>query len=236
MTAVAPPSRAPRIAQALGFVVLGAVTLIGFAAPLLPVETVQNLGPWLNATRGSAWAPVAAIGAYSVLASLGAPQIVLITALVVAFGPYWGLLYGWSGKMIACCAGFWVGRRFGTSIVARYDSPRVTSLMQFLARRGFWASALIRLVPTVPSVLVNIAAGATPIKFRDFLAGTALGSVPKMALMAFGGAAAMTAIQQHSVWALVALAAVLALYVALAFFGRRWMAKWQRRTDPSREG
>lgn len=97
--------------------------------------------------------------------------------------------------------------------------------MAQLARRGFLASALIRLVPTIPSVLINIAAGATPIRFRDFILGTALGSVPKMALMAFGGYAAMEAIRNNSFWAWIVLAAVIVLWALLAVAARRWMRR-----------
>jgi uncharacterized membrane protein YdjX (TVP38/TMEM64 family) len=95
--------------------------------------------------------------------------------------------------------------------------------MALLARRGFWASALIRLVPTVPSVLINIAAGATPIRFRDFIAGTALGSVPKMALLAFGGHAAIVAAQQNKAWAWGVLALVVVLWIALGYAAKRWL-------------
>jgi uncharacterized membrane protein YdjX (TVP38/TMEM64 family) len=126
--------------------------------------------------------------------------------------------------MIACCVGFAAGRRFGARLIARDSNPRLTEVMDQLARRGIWASALIRLVPSVPSVLVNIAAGATPMRFRDFLIGTAIGSVPKMALMAFGGHAAMVAMQANSVWAWAAVAIALILYAALAFLGKRWLA------------
>jgi uncharacterized membrane protein YdjX (TVP38/TMEM64 family) len=168
---------------------------------------------------------LAGIAAYVVLASFGAPQVVLITALVAVFGPWLGLLYSWTGKVLASSLGFWVGRRFGAQVVERHSGPRVAELMRYLAKHGFWASALIRLVPTVPSVLVNIAAGATPIRFRDFVAGTALGSVPKMALLAFGSAAAITAVQKGSVWAWCALALVIALWALLAFAGRGWLAR-----------
>ena len=211
------------IAQIVGFAILGAVTLIGFAAPFLPPQMTHGLGPFLLAARASAWAPLVAILAYVLLSSLGAPQIVLITAVVVAFGPWAGLLYSWSGKMIACSVGFAVGRRFGAEILARRASPRVAMVMQHLVRQGFWASALIRLVPTIPSVLINIAAGATAMRFRDFIVGTALGSVPKMALYAFGGAAAMEAMRDNSVWSWALLGAVVLLWLGLGYAGRRWL-------------
>jgi uncharacterized membrane protein YdjX (TVP38/TMEM64 family) len=217
------PSSPSRLAYIVGFAVLGAVTLLGFAAPVLPSGVIHNLAPWLEAVRLNPWAPLAAIAAFVLLASVGVPQIVLITAIVAAFGPWAGLLYSWIGKMIACSIGFAVGRRFGAEFVARHSSERVAEVMKQLARRGFVASALIRLVPTVPSVLVNIAAGATPIRFRDFLAGTALGSIPKMALMAFGGHAAMVAVQANSLWAWLVLGITIVLWAVLAYVGRRWL-------------
>jgi len=219
---VEPTSKPMNLPQVVGLAILGAVTLIGFAAPFLPASVTHGLGPFLLEARESVWAPGAAIVAYVLFASLGVPQIVLITAVVAAFGPWWGLLYAWGGKMLACSVGFAVGRRFGADILARHASPRVASVMQHLARQGFWASALIRLVPTIPSVLINIAAGATPMRFRDFIAGTAIGSVPKMALLAFGGQAAMNAARENSPLSWALLAGVVLLYLVLGYVGRRW--------------
>jgi uncharacterized membrane protein YdjX (TVP38/TMEM64 family) len=205
------------------------VTLIGFAAPFLPSQLLSGLGPWLAAARTSHWGPAAAIAGMAVFLTTGVPQIVLITALVAVFGPWAGFVYSWAGKMLACSIGFAVGRRFGAQLLAQHGNARVQGVSRMLARRGFAASALIRMAPTVPSVLVNIAAGATPMRFGDFLAGTALGSVPKMALFAFGGHAAMTAAHDNSLWAWALLGFIVILWVGLAVASRRWA----RRVDPA---
>ena len=218
-----------RPVQVIGFAILVGVTLIGFASPFLPADLAQGLGPWFEGARDSPWAPFVAVAGFTLLATLGVPQIALITAMVAAFGPWGGLIYSWSGKLLACSIGFVVGRRFGAEWVARHSNARVQDLMRRLARHGFWASALIRLVPTVPSVLINIAAGATPITFRDFLAGTALGSVPKMALLAFGGHAAMVAVRENSDWAWATLGLIITLWAALAIVGRLWMKRMDGR-------
>lgn len=218
----------PRTQHVVGLAILGAVTLLGFASPFLPEEWVGALGPLLQTARAHPLAPLAAVIGFAAFASLGVPQIVLITAVVAVFGPWAGFGLSWCGKMIACSLGFVVGRHFGAEIVARSASPRVAELMAQLARRGFLVSALIRMVPTVPSVLINVAAGATPIRFRDFILGTALGSVPKMALMAFGGHAAMTAVRENAWWAWALLAAVLALWALLAVVARRWFKRVKR--------
>jgi uncharacterized membrane protein YdjX (TVP38/TMEM64 family) len=205
--------------------VLAAFLLIGLVALVLPVDAAQNLTHWLAQVQGSPWAVPAAIAAFVLLACIGAPQVVLITALVAAFGPWMGFVYSWIAKVISCAIGFWVGRRFGARLVERHASEAVARMLEQVGRRGFWASALIRVVPTVPSVMVNMAAGCTPMRFRDYIAGTALGSVPKMALTAFAGHAFLRGLQGGGAqaWLSLALAGVLMGAVALA--GRWWLRR-----------
>src|ERR1700740_3221895 len=117
------PSNRAVIAAA---VVLGAVTLLGFIAPLLPggsdmlrVELAMAAGKW--------WAPIIGVGLFTLRASLGAPQIVLITALVLVFGGPGGFVYAMTGKLLACALGFLVGRRFGTQILRRYQTESLSA-------------------------------------------------------------------------------------------------------------
>ena len=64
------------------------------------------------------------------------------------------------------------------------------ALAQFMAlvvRNGFLASLVVRLVPFAPFVVVNMAAGVTPIGALDFAAGTAIGILPKIVLTSLAG-------------------------------------------------
>ena len=205
--------------------VLSLVTLLGFSAPFLPLGDAESLAQTVDSLGKGPLAPVMGIVAFAGLASLGAPQFVLITALVLVFGPWAGFAYSWVGKMIACSLGFLVGRRFGARLLLQHQSQSIAALMVGLAKRGFWVSAGIRLAPTVPSVMVNIAAGATPMGYWPFIAGAGVGSLPKMALMVFGGAAAFEALRtgDPGAWATVglALALMLALFLAVRVWRRR---------------
>lgn len=226
---LSPPEPRPGRRRALAAIgVLSLVTLLGFAAPLLPIGDAESLARTVDALGDGPQAPVLGILTFAALASLGAPQFVLITALVLVFGPWAGFAYSWIGKMIACSLGFLVGRRFGARLLLQHQSKSMAALMAGLARRGFWVSAGIRLAPTVPSVMVNIAAGATPMGYWPFIAGAGVGSLPKMALMVFGGAAAIEALRtgDPAAWGAVALALVLTLIMFLA------VRAWRRRLTP----
>ena len=204
---------------------------VSLAALILPFDAGAHIVSWLEAVKHSPFAAPIAILGFALLASIGAPQIVLIPALVAVFGPWAAFFYSWIGKLIHCCVGFFVGRHFGAAALQRHAGPRLNGLMAQLGRHGFWASALIRMVPTVPSVIVNVAAGCAPIRFRDFLAGTALGSIPKMAVIAFAGQAAMNGLSGGGLGAWLQLAAAVVMLILIAYVARRGMRRLSR-TEP----
>jgi uncharacterized membrane protein YdjX (TVP38/TMEM64 family) len=182
-----------------------------------------RVGAW--GTEATHPVPALILGAawFAVLSLIGAPQILLIAAAIVAFGPWLGSAVCWIGKVAACAAGFGVGRRLGADVLRDAAGPRLTELMAAIARRGFLICLLVRLVPTVPSVLVNIAAGVTPIRTRDFLAGTALGSTPKIVLAAFAGDAVIGALRDGGAWPWVAFAVAMAAWFWIGALGKRWL-------------
>lgn len=214
---------APRALSAAPLALLCAAALVGLATPLLPWDAAGAVRLGLSHVRGEWWAPLAAVAAFAALAGVSVPHIVLTTALVYVFGPWPGFAYSYAGNLVACALGFAVGRVFGRDVVRRHATPQLAAFMARVGRRGVLFSAGIRLLPTVPSVIVNIAAGSTPLRFGRFIVGTALGSAPKMAVMALGGHAAMTAFREKSLWAWAALAAVGLLWLALGLLGRRLM-------------
>jgi uncharacterized membrane protein YdjX (TVP38/TMEM64 family) len=205
--------------------VVALFSLGGFAALLLPEEEMRRGLDALAAIGDAPWAPPLAILLFTVLITLGTPQAVLIVALVAAFGPWAGFLYSWAGKLIACAAGFLLGRRLGAGWIDRHAGPDAAIVMDELARHGLVASAVIRLVPTLPSIVINTAAGCTPMRFRDFLVGTAIGSVPKMALIAFASHAAIRGLEGAGLQAWIAVGGAVLLLVLIGVIGRNWLRR-----------
>jgi len=210
---------------AASIVLIALFSLGGFAAFLLPEDVTRRGLDMLDAAGGTVWAPPVALVLFLVLILLGTPQAVLIAAMVAAFGPWAGFAYSWAGKLAACALGFALGRKLGAGWVEERAGSDAAIVMDELARHGFWASAVIRLVPTLPSIVINAAAGCTPMRFRDFIAGTAIGSVPKMALIAFASHAAIRGIEGAGLQAWIAVGGAVLLLVLIGVIGRNWLKR-----------
>ena len=57
-------------------------------------------------------------------------------------------------------------------------------LKRFLNKNSLYSSFIVRLFPSGPFILINMAAGASSIKFIPFLIGTGLGIIPKILILA----------------------------------------------------
>ena len=217
---------------AVSFVLFGGVGLVFlFGARFLGVGRAGAAAHWLILARGP-WALPAAVVAFAALAFLGVPQFVLIAAAVVVFGPWWGALYSWVGTLSSAAVGFWMGRMFGAPLLRELSGERLARFRGLLARNGFLASLLIRLAPFAPFVVVNMAAGVAGISWLDFVAGTGLGIVPKIALTAFAGRAVIGAGGASSAFTLGALLAAVLLWLAAAQLARRWLTRDPGTADP----
>jgi uncharacterized membrane protein YdjX (TVP38/TMEM64 family) len=69
-----------------------------------------------------------------------------------------------------------------------------------VGRNAFVGSFIIRNVPSAPFIVVNMAFGVSKARFASFLAGCALGVLPKTALVAFFGGSVMTAVTGDGIW------------------------------------
>jgi uncharacterized membrane protein YdjX (TVP38/TMEM64 family) len=217
---------------AVSFVLFGGVGIVFlFGARVLGVGggTVEH---WLEAARGP-WALPVAVAAFAVLAFLGVPQIVLIAAAVVAFGPWQGFAYSWIGTLVSSLVGFWLGRGFGAGVLRGLNSEGVSRFMTLVGRNGFLASLIVRLVPSAPFIVVNMAAGVTSMRLLDFAAGTAIGIVPKIALTAFAGQSLAKALNGDGLENIAFLVAAAAIWIATGLVAQRWLKARETAPIPS---
>ena len=222
-------------ALATSFVLFGGVGLVFvFGAAALGLKHGgDEVERWMGAGLHGPWALAAAVVGFVALAFLGVPQFVLVAAAVVAFGPWTGFAYSFVGNLCSAVIGFFIGRRFGARLLKDYAGRGVQDFMELVGRNGLMASAVVRLVPSAPFVVVNMAAGCTPMRFSSFLVGTALGSVPKLALTAFAGAQVVRGLNGGGWGRWVTLALTAAVWIGSALWARAWLKR--REAARSRE-
>jgi uncharacterized membrane protein YdjX (TVP38/TMEM64 family) len=210
----------------LSAVAVGVCVALAVVTP--PSLAGALLHGWLAAAAGP-WSLPVAICAFALFAFLGVPQLALIAAAIVALGPAWGAFDSWVGTFISALVGFWLGRRLGADALRRVGGPRAAVILEGIGRNGFAASMVVRLLPSVPFLAVNMVAGALPMSALDYAAGTGIGIVPKIALTAFAGGSLLSAPANHA-------PAVLALFgiawLALSLAALLWLRARQPRPTP----
>jgi uncharacterized membrane protein YdjX (TVP38/TMEM64 family) len=195
-----------------------------FGAGLFGLSGAATAKAWLAAARGP-WALPAAVLAFAALAFLGVPQFVLIAAAVAAFGPERGGAYSWIGTMVSALVGYGLGRAWGARLLTRIGGERTTRVLAVIARNGFMASLAIRLAPFAPFVVVNMAAGVSSVRLADFVAGTAIGILPKILLTAFAGDSVVAALGGHSLVPIILLILAAAIWLASGLIAGRWLKR-----------
>ena len=195
---------------------LGAmIALFAVGKSQLGLEAEGRLEDWLVGFRQGPWGLAAAIVVFTLAAFFAAPQFILIAACVVAFGPWFGFLYSWIATVVSAGVTYWLGRGPTARLLERHGGRTVGRLTRFVGKNGFYASFMIRNVPSAPFIVVNMAFGAARTSFPAFLAGCALGVLPKTALVAFFGGSFMTAVSGDGIWTSAILAGVALAWLIL---------------------
>jgi uncharacterized membrane protein YdjX (TVP38/TMEM64 family) len=157
-----------------GAVVAGSFVLLVVWLALPSDVTAETFAAWFAPYRRAWYALPGVVLAFVVLELVLVPVLVLITATGLAFGPWLGPVYAMAGCLASASVGFAIGRRVGGDRVERLAGARVARAAGAMARHGIIAAFLLRKIP-MPFTLANVMAGATALRYRDFIVGTALG-------------------------------------------------------------
>jgi len=122
--------------------------------------------------------PLVIVASYVVAGLIMVPVTLLIAVTGIVFGPLQGMLYAMSGTLLSALVTYGCGHWLGHDSVRRLVGPRINHLSQRIAKRGILAMIVLRMLPVAPFTIVNVVAGASHIRFRDFLIGTVLGMLP----------------------------------------------------------
>jgi uncharacterized membrane protein YdjX (TVP38/TMEM64 family) len=102
------------------------------------------------------------------------PLIIIITINYALFGFFNGLLWSWLTSIIAAGIWFYGSRYFFNDWVQKKTNPELLSKME---QNGLLFVFQARIIPFVPTSLINILSGLSSIKFKHFLVGTMFGNL-----------------------------------------------------------
>src|SRR6185436_2518584 len=143
------------------------------------------------------------------------PVSVLVGVTAIVFGPLLGTVYALIGATMSGAMTFAIGRHLSKDTVRALAGRRLNDLSRRLGERGLLAIIFARVVPVGPFSIVNIVAGASHIRWRDFLLGTVIGLVPGVTVASIFVDRVAAAIQEPGAGTFAVLAAVGAALVAL---------------------
>ena len=179
----------PRVAGRVLLLVAFALALAGvvFAwryTPLREWADFRHVLALVQRVDDMPLAPLAMMGAFVAGGLALFPVTVLIVVTVVVFGPLYGGAIALAGTVLSTAAGYTVGRMLGRNAVQRFGGRRLNRLSQQVSQHGLLAMVVLRLVPVAPFTLVNLVVGASRIRLRDCLLGTAIGMTPGIVISA----------------------------------------------------
>lgn len=152
------------------------IVITGLGVYLLGGLDQEHLQKQLKQT--GIWAPLIYIILYTVGTILILPSTPLNLTGGAIFGSWWGTLWTSMAAVLAAVVSFGFTRTVGREFVARRFAGQWEVMDAEMRQGGLFYMFAIRLLPIIPYGLVNFAAGLTSIRFRDYLIGTIIGTVP----------------------------------------------------------
>jgi len=201
-----------------------ALAALWYLTPLGERFDLEAIVAWGRGLDESAAAPLVVLLAFLLGGLVMFPVTVLILSVLVIFGPVEGFVYALGGSVANALLTFSLGRVLGRETVRRLAGGRLNRLSRRLARRGVMAVGAVRVIPVAPFTIVNMVAGASHIRFRDYLLGTLLGMAPAILALAIFGQGLLSLIAEPGAGSFLALLVILAALGAGGWYLRRWVA------------
>ncbi|MTW21057.1 VTT domain-containing protein [Allochromatium palmeri] len=194
------------------------------------------LGAWMDphllaeAARGlgrSLWGPPLAVAGFSLAAVAGVPVTFLILVASLIFAPFTGALVAMAGSLLSALGGYGIGAYTARDSLERMAGGALERLSRRLAHRGILTVMTVRIVPVAPFAVLNLIAGASHVRLRDFLIGTFLGMTPAILAMAVFAEGLVALLGQASLRSLALVLVGLLALIGLAWLGRRMLRREQ---------
>jgi phospholipase D1/2 len=219
------PVRRSLVGWLLALVVIAGVVALWRLTPLrslLDVDRAAALGRRLAEHRA---APLLVLAGYVAGSLVLFPITLMLSATALVFSPPLSIVYCLAGALAGATVTYGVGRLIRRAPDRWLRGPRMLQIRRQLRRRGVLAIVAARLLPIGNFSIINAAAGAFRVGFRDFMLGNIIGLLPGvLALTLLAGRLGDTLRHPHP-RNLILLFAIVGGFAAVMIGIRRWLAR-----------
>lgn len=201
------------------------LALIWGVTPLARFANPEAVAGAMAAVAASRWQFAIVLGCFLAAGLVVFPMLLLIMACAAVFGPGLGFVYSSVGLLASAALNYAIGLWLGREILNRMLGGRFESARSSLVRRGLLTMAVVRTVPGSPFALVSVAAGASDIRFLDYLLGTAIGIMAPVIAMTVATEQISRLLTEPSALQLAMLVGVIMLWIAAAFGAQALLEK-----------
>ncbi|MBM7633323.1 TVP38/TMEM64 family protein [Geomicrobium sediminis] len=155
------------------------------------------------------------------------PYPIIGGILGAIYGPYLGSLVTWIGSSLASIVMF-VFIRYGYQDLGQRILNRYTTLSKLnllFERNAFMTIFLTRLIPIVPSIIVNVYSALSRVGFLTYTIASSIGKIPSMILFATVGSTIVT-----NPIGLIYVAIFYGLFLLLVYAGYRFFVRYTLKT------
>lgn len=170
----------------------------------------EVVSAYIEPVRASSWAIVYVTMVYIAGGIAMIPIIVLILATALTFDPLQATAYSLVGAVFSGMTGFLIGKIAGRSVIDQYGGSKVGRINKRLARMGTFSFTAIRFFPVAPFSILSLIAGASHLRFRPFVLGTAFGLAPVIFMTSVFGYSLKEALKNPTPQQVVIMVAILA--------------------------
>jgi uncharacterized membrane protein YdjX (TVP38/TMEM64 family) len=203
------------------------IVVTGLTVYLLGGVDTALLQIWLK--HAGIWAPIIYITLYTVATILVLPSTPLNLTGGAIFGLWWGTLWTSIAALMAAVVAFAFTRTVGRKAISQKLAGHWQAMEAEFYQGGLFYMFAIRLLPIIPYGLVNFAAGLTSIRFRDYLVGTILGTVPGVLPFVMLGSSGLQAARTGNVLPLLGALGLTGLLIGSSTWYRRRRQSFQKK-------
>jgi phospholipase D1/2 len=204
-----------------GLVVLAVVVAVVLAFTCTPIGSISSLDDVqrvMAPVLDHPLLPLFVLAAFLVTSLFMLSVWLMILQTCLLFPPLTAIPLALGGALLSAVCFYGLGKLLGRDVVTRHAPRRA---QQLLARVSLPAMITVRILPVLPFTVVNVCCGAFNVRFRTYVAGSALGMAPGIIALSLLGMKLVDAVRHPTPTAIAGLATAIVVVVVAAVMVRR---------------